>query len=276
VTTDLDDLVRQAQAGDAAALERVVEAVQDDVHRLCLRMTGNRDDAQDATQETLIRVITRLSTFQGDAAFRTWVHRIAVNHLLDRRRSAVERYELTFDLFAADLLAGLAGDSAVGGPDEELLAREVKHGCTLALLSCLDRDLRVAYVLGEVFEVSSADGAWICGTSEAAYRKRLSRARAAVRHFVGEHCALVGGPRAPCHCRRRVDVAVRLGRVDPNRAVSASATEVAEATAELESLHDAAALVRSLGDDRAPRVVADGVRAIIHSGRYRVLDDGGP
>lgn len=272
MTTGLEQLVCQAQAGDAAALEHVIEAIQDDIHRLCLRMTGSRDDAEDATQETLIRVITRLSSFQGDAAFRTWAHRIAVNHVLDRKRSAVERHELTFDLFAADLLTGLEGDGSVGGPDQEILAREVKHGCTLALLSCLDRELRIAYILGEVFEVSSTDGAWICGTSEAAYRKRLSRARSAVRRFVGEYCGLVAGHHAPCHCRRRVKTAVQLGRVGPDRAAGASPAEVVQATAELESLHDAAALVRSVGDDRTPRAVADRVREIIRSGRWRVLD----
>jgi RNA polymerase sigma factor (sigma-70 family) len=269
--TDLDATVRLAQAGAADALEGVVAAVQDDVYRLCLRMTGNRDDALDATQETLIRVITRLSGFQGQAAFRTWVHRIAVNHLLDRKRSAVERHELTFDLFAADLHAGLQARAENADPATELLAREVKHGCTLALLTCLDRELRVAYVLAEVFGVSARDGAWICDTTEVAFRKRVSRARAAIRHFVGQHCGLVAGPRAECHCRRRVSVAVELGRVDPAAAQDPSADDVAAATAEMEALYDAAGLIRSLGDDAAPEVVAERIGVVIRSGRYDLL-----
>ena len=148
----------------------------------------------DATQEILVKVLTRLSTFHGQAAFTTWVHRVAVNHLLDRKRSAVERYEMSFGVFADDLHDGLtaAPDSS---PELDVLAREVKHGCTLALLTCLDREARVAYVLGEVFGVSSRDGAWICETSEAAYRQRLSRARAAVRSFVTAHCGLVSPTR---------------------------------------------------------------------------------
>jgi len=269
VTDDLDATVRLAQTGDAAALERVVEAIQDDVHRLCLRMTGSRDDAFDATQETLIRVITRLSSFRGEAAFRTWVHRVAVNHLVDRKRSAVERHELTFDLFAADLHAGLQPVAPNAGPEIEILARDVKHGCTLAVLTCLDRDLRVAYVLGEVFDVSARDGAWICGTTETAFRKRLSRARTAIRHFVGEHCGLVAGPRAACHCRKRVAVAVELGRVA--RAVEPPPDEVLAATEEIEALYDAAALVRSVGDERAPEDVATRIRSVIRSGRYDLL-----
>ena len=98
--------VLAAQGGDAAALEQLVVGVRDRVYRLSLRMTAQPLDAEDAAQEILIRVITRLSTFRGDAAFSTWVHRIAVNHLLDRSRNAVEQMELSFDDFAADLLDG--------------------------------------------------------------------------------------------------------------------------------------------------------------------------
>ena len=83
-------------------------SVRDRVYRLSLRMTSCPADAEDAAQEILIRVITRLSTFHGEAAFSTWVHRIAVNYLLDRSKSAAERMELTFDTFALDLLDGLA------------------------------------------------------------------------------------------------------------------------------------------------------------------------
>ena len=83
-TEELAELVERAQGGDRDAVEAVLTAVTDDVHRLALRMTGCRDDAADATQEILVKVLTRLSTFQGQAAFTTWVHRVAVNHLLDR------------------------------------------------------------------------------------------------------------------------------------------------------------------------------------------------
>ena len=177
---DLAGLVERAQSGDRDALGAVLAEVHDDVHRLALRMTAGRQDAQDATQEVLVKVMTRLSTFRGQAAFTTWVHRVAVNHLFDRRRSAVERLELSFGSFAEDLHTGLAA-APDNSPEHDLLAREVKHACTLALLTCLDRPARVAYVLGEVFDVSSRDGGWICDTTEAAFRQRLSRARTAVR-----------------------------------------------------------------------------------------------
>src|ERR671921_1505843 len=90
----LEELVSAARDGDARALERLVRAIHDRIYRLALRMTGRPPDAEDATQEILIRVITRLSTFRGEAAFTTWVHRIAVNYLLDRSKSSAERLNM--------------------------------------------------------------------------------------------------------------------------------------------------------------------------------------
>ncbi|HET6949780.1 MAG TPA: RNA polymerase sigma factor [Acidimicrobiales bacterium] len=268
---DLATLVDRAQRGDGRAVEAVLAAVRDDVHRLALRMTGCPDDALDATQEILVKVLTRLSTFTGEAAFPTWVHRVTTNHLLDRRHSAVERLEHTFGTFADDLHDGLTPVAPNAGPELDLLAREVKHGCTLALLCCLDREARVAYVLGEVFSVSSTEGAWICETTEAAYRKRLSRARAAVRAFVSEHCGLIAPTLARCHCRKRVPAAVRLGRVDPAVVEHASAGDVEDAVAEMEALYDTAGLLRSVPDAIAPDEVAVRIRSLLDSGRYRLI-----
>ena len=267
----LGDLVERARGGDRGALEGLLVSVQDDVHRLALRMTGSPDDALDATQEILIRVMTRLSTFKGDAAFSTWVHRVAVNHLLDRKRSAVERLELTFSAFADDLHAGLTPVAPDSGPELDVLAREVKHGCTLAMLTCLDRPLRVVYILGEVFRVSSADGAWICDTTQAAYRKRLSRARAAIRDFVADYCGLVASARARCHCRKRVPAAIRLGRIDPHIADQPPSTVIDAATAEMEALYDAAQLMRSISDQAAPEWVAVQIRSLLRSSRYQIV-----
>jgi RNA polymerase sigma factor (sigma-70 family) len=234
--------VRAAQAGDAAALEQLVLSVRDRVYRLSLRMTARPVDAEDATQEILIRVITRLSTFRGESAFSTWVHRIAVNHLLDRSKSTVERLEMTFDAFAADLLNGLAS-SPSSAPDAGILEREVQLACTHALLTCLDRDHRVAYILGEIFEVDSDEGGYICDIPPATYRKRLSRARVRVREFLSHNCGLVN-TKAACHCAKRVDVAVRLGRVDPQRLEFTDVTT--EANDDLIRLRDAANLLRAL------------------------------
>src|SRR5688572_3020218 len=153
---ELELLVEHAQAGDRAALNELVRRLIDDVYRLALRMTANRADAEDAAQEVMIKAVTHLGSFRGESSVRTWVYRIAVRHLLDRPKSRVETFGLDFERFAADLLDGLEP----GALDEDpAAAEEVKLGCTLAMLTCLDREHRVAYILGEVFDVPAAAAA---------------------------------------------------------------------------------------------------------------------
>jgi RNA polymerase sigma factor (sigma-70 family) len=244
-----EQLAAAANSGDAGALERLVRAVHDRIYRLALRMTARPPDAEDATQEILIRVITRLSTYRGEAAFTTWVHRIAVNYLLDRSKSSAERLNMTFDRFAADLLDGLsAGPSA--DPDAALLEREVQLACTHALLTCLDREHRVAYVLGEILGVDSDDGGYICDITPATFRKRLSRARQRVRTHLAVHCGLVNRE-AACRCAGRVDTALRLGRIRRDRLEFVDpdverAGRLSDANEQITRLHDAANLLRAL------------------------------
>lgn len=262
-------LVEQAQAGDAGALEAVIDAVTDRVYRLALRMATQPADAEDATQEILIRVMTKLSTFRGEAAFTTWVHRVAVNHLLDRKRSPVEEMELTFGAYAEDLLDGLSSRDSEA-PDAELLAEEVRLSCTQAMLTCLNREHRVAYVLDEVFGLPSDEAAEICSVPPATHRKRLSRARERVRRFVAGSCGLVN-PEATCRCRGRVDVAVRTGRIEPGNLQFVD-HPVSGARREMETLFDAAELFRSHPDYVAPGRLRERVGSLVRSGKFRVLD----
>jgi RNA polymerase sigma factor (sigma-70 family) len=271
-------LVERARGGDAAALDELVRAVQDDVYGPAIRMLSDPHDAQDATQEILIKVVTRLDRFRGESALRTWVYRVAVNHLLTTRRRKMERQRWTFTAFADDLAAGLDPEAPADPetPAEQLLAEEVKIGCTLGMLQCLDRPQRMAYILGEVFGLPSDAAAVICDTTPAAYRKRLSRARAALRAFVAENCGIVN-PRAACRCNRRTETAVRLGRVDPDAPTfvdhpkRAEAPAIAAAVAEMEELHDAAALFRSQPDVATPDNVLRAVTGAV-KGAHTLLN----
>ncbi|WP_196466323.1 sigma-70 family RNA polymerase sigma factor [Planomonospora sp. ID91781] len=212
-------LVGRAVGGDAEALEEVVRRVQDPVYRLALRMAGRPADAEDAAQEILIRVVTRLSSWRAEASLVTWAYRIAVNHLLNLRRTAYEHRGITFEVLGENLAEGLAAADH-RGPEAELLAEEVRLGCTQAMLQCLDRSERVAYVLGEIFELPGEQAGWILEISPAAYRKRLERARKRIRAFMSATCGLVSRD-AACRCARRVESAIAHGRVDPRRPVFA-------------------------------------------------------
>jgi len=201
----LEELARRALEGDREALDRLAHALQGDIYGLALRMLWNREDAEDATQEILVRVVTRLSQFGFRSRLTTWAYRVAFNYLLDVKKSAIERLNLGFERFGDDLETGLQPASADASFDS-LLIDEVKVGCSLAMLQCLDRPHRAAYVLGEILELSGPDAADVLEISPALFRKRLQHARTAVIDFLQAHCGLVSDA-APCRCHKRVPAA---------------------------------------------------------------------
>ena len=212
--TAVEELAQLAVTGDREALEALLQALQPDIHAVALRMLWNREDADDATQEILVRVVTKLSSFNCRSRLKTWVYRVAVNHLLDRKKSTVERMNLSFVRLSEDLAEGLTCD----GPDEQersILIEEVKIGCTLAMLQCLDRPHRLAYILGEILDLSGAEAAEALNIDQDVLRKRLERARSAILAFMRSSCGLVSDE-AACRCNRRVPAAVRLGRARPD------------------------------------------------------------
>jgi RNA polymerase sigma factor (sigma-70 family) len=187
--------------------------LQGDVYGLALRMLWNHEDAEDATQEILVRTVTRLGQFDFRSKLKTWVYRIAVNYI-DVNKSPVEHMHLSFQRFGDDLVEGLSSD---GPPDSErsLLIEEVKIGCTLGMLLCLDRPHRLAYILGEILDLSGPESAEALEISADLFRKRLQHARAMLEAFTSAHCGLASDS-AACACHRRVPAGLRLGRVRPD------------------------------------------------------------
>src|SRR5262245_22734115 len=104
---NLEANVSRAKAGDRTALESVVRAVHKDVYGIALRFLWHPEDAQDATQEILIRIITGLGSFRGDSSFRTWMYRICCNTLLTLRKQRMEQRSMSFEEFGEDLAHGL-------------------------------------------------------------------------------------------------------------------------------------------------------------------------
>src|SRR6266568_7045636 len=86
--TDAEDreLVSRAQAGSRDALEQLITRHQAWIYNIVLRMVYLPQDAEDATQEILVKLMTKLSTFMGKSSFRTWLYRMVVNHVLNMKR----------------------------------------------------------------------------------------------------------------------------------------------------------------------------------------------
>jgi RNA polymerase sigma factor (sigma-70 family) len=278
----VDSLVPLALGGDLGALEALLAAIQGPVYRIALRMLGTAADAEDATQEVLLKVTTTLSTFRGGSRFSTWVHRIAVNHVLGelRQRTPVT---VSFDAIAADLDRGLAfgAGHAEASAEDATLAFEVFVSCTQRLLSALDADDRIAYVLGDLCDLPGAEAAQALQITAAAFRQRLSRARRLLSGFFQQHCGVANATNA-CRCAKQVPAARAMGHISESKLVFArhpiedsaarlTLDEVSNAVEELGAIVCAARLLRSQGEFMAPPATVAAIRELIASGRYRIL-----
>jgi len=138
--TDHDDraLVTRAQAGDRQALEALVGRHQGWIYNIAIRMLAHPQDAEDATQEILIKALTRLSSFEGRSSFRTWLYRIVVNHVLNAKRGRAEPVTTGFECYAH----GLDSTPDLDLPDPRsvpadlrLLVDEARISCTSGMLA---------------------------------------------------------------------------------------------------------------------------------------------
>jgi RNA polymerase sigma factor (sigma-70 family) len=211
------DYIKRALEGDAAALEALILRHQSWIFNIALNMTGNIHRAEDITQEILIKTIAKLSTYdQKKAAFRTWLYRIVVNHVINMKESKKEQFfaayaeNLDFATFSLNL-----PDTKKHAPmrDKEIID-ETKNYCTLCILLCLTRMERMVLILGAIFDVTDRIEAEICDISRANFRKILSRSRKKVADYFQNNCSLFD-ERNPCKCSEQVSYLIKLGMIKP-------------------------------------------------------------
>lgn len=214
---DINKLIKKAINGDQIALEGIVSSIQDNIYYLSLRMLSNTDDAKEATQDILIKIITNLSTFRFESQFTTWVYKIASNHLVYDKKVINKELGLTFDLFKLDLEQDLQEpDTLRNSPDYQLMLNELRISCTMAMLLCLNLSHRMAYILGDILDIDHNEASLILSISKDNFRKKLSRARTKVFQFTNEACGLVNN-QAKCSCDKKLSGAMKHKRIIPEK-----------------------------------------------------------
>lgn len=278
---NLEELVMEARSGSGAALEEVVRRLQDRVYRLSLRMLFHTADAEDASQEILIKVITNLHGFRFECPFHLWVMRIAANHLKAARRGRLEQHFCSLEQTQDNIDRAQAKGwfaQPLAAP-EPLLEKEMRSLCTQALLLALDRPQRLAFILGVVLEVSSREGGYILDITPAAFRKRLSRARAALARFLQVNCGLFDQAN-PCTCGQLGAAYARRGWLSPEHpqftgplGPTPEQPELEAYMKELDDLGKVSALFRALPDQQDPDQFPRRLGKILGSGRFRIWRD---
>ncbi|MGD1843022.1 MAG: RNA polymerase sigma factor [Thermonemataceae bacterium] len=263
------ELVPLCLNGDKKAVEMLIISIQQQVYNLAVRFLWEPADAQDATQEILIKVLTNLSKFRGESSFTTWVYRIATNYLLNKKRTKTE--DLTFEEGKKHLALG-ATYPAYEEADKNLLEDEVKIACSTSMLICVARPLRLAYLIGEVLEFNSQEGAFILEIEPATFRKRLSLARQRIRAFMAQQCGLFD-PTNPCRCAKHITYSIKVDWFKPNKLKFADKGKVETTKLEIETLMNDTAIFQSHPDYHTPENILDGVKSLLDSGKFPLLTE---
>ena len=212
-------MVEQARSGGRAAHEQVGRRPQAWVYTVADRMVFHPPDAEEVTQEVLVKAVTGRGSCRGDSRFRTWLYRIAANHVLNMKRRSSETQVTTF----ADYGAAINRTPDLDLPDRKsvpvelpVLVEEAKNGCTMGMLLCLDRKQRLIFTLGRILGASDAVGGEVLNMTADNFRQSLSRPRRDLHNFMNNQCGLVNKAN-PCRCPKKTRVFIEQGHVDPHR-----------------------------------------------------------
>jgi len=170
----------RARAGDEAAFHVLYRAEVGRVYALCLRLTGNRRDAEERTQDVFVQVWRRLSTFRGDSALSTWLHRLTVNLVLTERRGRIRRERRVVGVESLEAVEkpgvgspkGQAGESFASGVDLERAIAKLPDGA------------REVFVLHDIEGYTHGEIANACGIAEGTSKAQLFRARRLLREML--------------------------------------------------------------------------------------------
>ncbi|PHR10433.1 MAG: RNA polymerase subunit sigma-70 [Sphingopyxis sp.] len=209
-------LINQALKGNKSALENLIKKHQNWIYNIALAMVSDNNDAADITQEVLIKFITKLGTFKNESNFRTWLYRIVKNHFLNMKRGKYETKPISFDEFGEELdtLPNESLSNYAYEIDNKILVEEAKISCMKGMLLCLDREQRIIFIIGELFEFTDAIGSEIMEISKENFRVKLHRAKKQLYDFMDNKCGLIN-KNNPCRCARKTAGFIKKGFVDP-------------------------------------------------------------
>ncbi|MEO1052542.1 MAG: RNA polymerase sigma factor [Bacteroidota bacterium] len=197
------DLVKAALNGDRKALDKLVRIHQPFIYNVAWKMAWEPEDALDLTQEVLIKVITKLSQFNFESQFRTWLYRIVVNEFLQTKRRKGEAQFSTLEDHG-NRLDAVPGEDLTAEEEIELqeLAKETQFRCLSGMLMCLTREQRLIFILGDTFAIDHNTGAEIFNISKENFRVKLHRARKELCNFMDNKCGLINSSN-PCRCAKK-------------------------------------------------------------------------
>jgi RNA polymerase sigma-70 factor (ECF subfamily) len=173
-------LIARAQQGDEAAFQALFNTHKRRVYSLCLRMTGDTAEAEDLTQEAFLQLFRKISTFRGESAFTTWLHRLVVNVvLMHLRRKGLQ--QISLDEVDSTQEEPVKRDY---GDDDRRLIGSIDRVSLDRAIAALPRGYRTVFVLHDVEGYEHNEIAQIMGCSIGNSKSQLHKARLRLREHL--------------------------------------------------------------------------------------------
>lgn len=188
IQTDEADLVRRAQAGDFDAFGHLIEQYRPKIFGLAMRLSKNRQDAEDIFQETFLKAVDNIRRFRGDASFGTWLYVIALNIVRARYKNRERMELLPLDAYLPDHAAGGKTEPALADWNDPLarLTGDELGERLQAALGRLPLKYRMPFILRYSEDLPVAEVAKVLNLSVAATKSRILRARLAMQTFLND------------------------------------------------------------------------------------------
>jgi RNA polymerase sigma-70 factor (ECF subfamily) len=218
------------------------------VYKLALGLTGNRNDAEEITQEAFYKAFQSYHTFRGESSFFTWIYRITTNVANDymRQRTKMPVQALTEDFGYS--LENIIDDNPANNPETELLSKEARYMCLHCLTECLPRDQRVIFCLAITIGLPYKQVAEILECSLSRVKITVHRAKQRWFDYMENRCSLLKKSN-PCHCEQWVRFGLQQGWITKPDQYKPGLEFTIKAGEELRQLKNLRALYKAIYPD---------------------------
>lgn len=198
------DLIIFALNGNKESLSDLIKRHQKFIFNVALKMINNITDAEDVTQEILIKLVTNLAKYDSSKGkFRSWLYRVTFNHVLNIKKQKYEEVVTSSDVFFNYIENSPTIELTESEEkDFQQVIEESKVACMAGMIMCLDREQRLIYVVGEIFEIDHNLASDIFQITTDNFRQKLSRARRDLYQWMNNKCGLVNKDN-PCRCPKK-------------------------------------------------------------------------
>lgn len=269
--SDQQELLEKLCNGDKSSFDLLYQTYSAQVYTLAFRMLGNKEEAQDITQETFIQVFNNIRQFKGDCQLYTWVYTIAKNlcyrALQNRKKSSFHSLEIL--VHSASHAAG----SDYTGLEKKLLTDQVKEGCLAGLLRCLSLQQRIAFILHILLGLPVKEIAKIIEKSEGATKVLVHRARQNLKNYLCSNCSLYNAGN-PCHCENLIDFSLKQGwiaRPAGDVADQENTIDTRVIAQEIEGVRRIALLYRDLAEKQPPGDLQQQIKQVIQNKDWQIF-----